>query len=117
MEFEIEESFPQTAHVILKTAQEKADFIEALGKLGAENLMAITTEKEEEQVSTATEAMRVLVSIRKNPKCNHADICKDTGMGAELVSEKLDTLLKAGKIKQRMKAGVAHYKSTGKKHR
>ncbi len=115
MEFEIEEAFPQTAHVILKNAQEKQDFIEMMTeKLGAEKIVAVTTEKEEEEVSTASDAMRVLVSIRKHPKCTVANIHQDTALGLDTINEKLETLLKAGKIKQRMADGVPHYKPAKK---
>jgi predicted transcriptional regulator len=114
MRYTIEETWPQTAHVVLKDAQEKADFLEFLEKFGAEKMMAVTTEQEVQEASTASDIMRVLGSVRKHPRSTWTDICKDTGLETELVQEKLETLVKAGKIKRRMAGGAAHYKSVRK---
>lgn len=110
MKFNIEESYPQTAHVVLASAQEKEDFLELLEKLGAERLMAVTAENEQEEVEEQSDIHRVLEAVRKLGRCTILEIIKEVNLSADSVNEKLETLLKAGKIKKRMGGGVAHYR-------
>lgn len=117
MRFLLEESFPQIVHVTLFNTQEKADFLEALDKIGAERILATTSETMEKDVEEQGGIHTILEAVKELGRCHAGDVSKKTGIVLPTAQEKLETLVKAGKIKRRISDGVPFYRLVKKRKR
>lgn len=114
MRYTIDETWPQTAHVVLKDAGERDEFLAFMDKFGAEKMLAVTSDVEEAEAEKPREIHEVLDAVRKLGRGTLKEITRETSLGSALVEEKLETLTKAGRIKKRMAGDVAHYKPAKK---